>query len=98
MGEVMQNGTKFLACFFKSESFPGVELYSAKRYIKVVEEGPSDIFFDIAPPPPATPQGEVATEDDDIDFDFHRMGDVAKDTRTVLAQGLAVDDDNAPAT
>jgi hypothetical protein len=45
MGKVMQNDTKFLACFFKSESFLGMELYSAKRYIKVVEEGPSHLFF-----------------------------------------------------
>ena len=60
-----------LLAFLKSESFPGVELYSAKRYVKVVEEGPSNLFFDIAPPPPATPQGEVTTEDDDdTDFDF----------------------------
>ena len=30
IGEVMQNGNKFLACFFKSKSFPDVELYAAK--------------------------------------------------------------------
>jgi hypothetical protein len=95
----MQNDTKFLACFFKSESFLGMELYSAKRYIKVFEEGPSHLFFVIAPPPPATPQGEVSTEDDnDTDFDFCQTGDAAKDIRTVLAQELAVDDDNAPAS
>jgi hypothetical protein len=89
---------KFLACFFKSESFPGVELYSVKRYVKVVEEGPSNLFFDIAPPPPATPQGEVSAEDnDDTNFDFRRTGDAAEDIRALLVQGLAVDDDNAPA-
>ena len=55
MGEVMRNGNKFLACFFKSESFMDVELYTAKRYVKVIEEGPSDLFFNVAPPSPATP-------------------------------------------
>ena len=98
MGEVKRNGNKFLACFFKSESFLDVELYSAKRYVKVIEEGPSDLFFDIAPPSPATPQGEVATEENaDTEFNFRRTGDAAKDIRTVLAQGLAVNDHNAPA-
>jgi hypothetical protein len=47
-----------------------MKLYSAKQYIKVIEEGPSHLFFDITPPPPAAPQGEVATkDDDDTDFD-----------------------------
>ena len=71
MGEVTRNGNKCLACFFKSESFPDVELYAAKRYVKVVEEGPSDLFFNVAPPSPATPQGEVATEENEgTEFDF----------------------------
>ena len=75
-----------------------MELYCAKRYVKVIEEGPSNLFFDIAPPLPATPQGEVTTEDDNnTDFDFRQTGDAADDIRTVLAQGLAVDGDNAPA-
>jgi hypothetical protein len=98
MGEVTRNGNKFFACFFKSKSFPDVELYTAKQYVKVVEEGPSDLFFDVAPPSPATPQEEVATEENaGTEFDFQRTGDVGEDIRTVLAQGLAVDDDNAPA-
>ena len=75
-----------------------MELYAAKHYVKVVEEGPSDLFFDVAPPSPETPQGEVATEENEgTEFDFRRTGDAAEDIRTVLAQGLAVDDDNAPA-
>ena len=94
MGKVTRNGTKFLACFFKSESFPGLELYSAKRYGKVVEEGPFDLFFDIPPPPHATPQGEVPQRTMTTPtLTFIERGYGRRHKNCALVQGLAVDDD-----
>lgn len=102
LSEVTRLGNKYLAVFFRSETFgDDVELYATRRYVKVLDEGPSGLFFDV----PTSPQALDASvtqnfEDrgDEITADtFNRTGDAAEDIRNVLAQGLAIDDDSAPA-
>lgn len=101
LGQVTRSGNTFWAVYFRSETFgDDVELYAARRYVKIIQEGPPNLFFDLptSPQVPAAASGNVEDGGQAIEADtFLRTGDAAEDIRNVLAQGLAVDDDNAPA-
>ena len=71
------------------------------------EEGPPHLFFNIPDSQPGSPAGDISVNvhpGNDVprtpipDDTFVCTGDAAEDITTALAQGLAVDDDNAPAT
>ena len=107
-GEVTRSGNTFLTIFFCSalHDLTDVELYCEKHYVHVQEEGPPNLFFDVLDSQPGSPAGDVSVNGclgnnvpgTPIPEDtFIRTGDTAEDIVAVLAQGLAVDDGNAPA-
>ena len=101
---VTRSGNTFLAVFFRSQSIPGVELHASKRYVKVVQEGPQEHFWNVETPPNSPTHaivnslpGENPEGDTVEDYTFTRTGDRREDIAQVRAQGLEVDDDNEPA-
>ena len=91
----------YMAVFYSSPTFPGVELHAAWRYSTghVLAEGPTDKIWsddhgEAPGPPHATEGGDFEARD--IDPSIFDARNRAEDIAFVRQQGFFVDDDNEP--
>ena len=80
---------------FRSEDFPNAVLHAVKRYVVVVEEGPTESFFQSSSESPGTPQTPRVSNDDAALPS--RSGVLAEEIESFRAAGAIIDDDNEPA-
>lgn len=98
-----------MATFFSSPSVHGHTLHSANRWVKVLEEGNADGYWDNPRASTAAAGGNAATNTDTdgapeqqqegapIDESVFNASNRAEDIARVRNEGYEVDDDNDPA-
>ena len=74
--------------WFTSATLPGIDLVVAKRFVRVIAEGPPDRFFEELPLPPPSPGTVKGTVEEIV---FQATGDLHKDIAAARAAGLTVE-------
>ena len=91
-------GKTFVSIFFWSSTIPGL-LHAAERWVKVEEQGPTDLLWENAAPTTEAPAAAIYINErgeDIADFVFNAQNR-AEDIALVRNMGFEVDDDNEPA-
>ena len=93
-----RGGKRFVSIFFRSSTIPGL-LHAAERWVKVEEQGPTDLLWENAATTEAPAAAAVYIDErgeDIADFVFNAQNR-AEDIALVRNLGFEVDDDNEPA-
>ena len=92
-GNITRGRRSYEAIFFTSPTFPDLELYAARKFTVVEQEGHADRLWETPLQADGTPAAAV-TDDEGVAINENIFSDRADDIARVRAEGFEVDDDN----
>jgi hypothetical protein len=92
-GNVTHGRSSYEVIYFTSPTFPNLELYIARRFMIVEQEGHADRFWDMPLEADGTPAAAVMNDEGQI-INENIFSDRADDINRVCAEGFEVGDDN----
>jgi hypothetical protein len=92
-GNVTRGRSSYEVIYFTSPTFPNLELYAARRFTIVEQEGHANCFWDMPLQANGTPAAAVTNDEGQI-INENIFSDRADDINRIRAEGFEVDNDN----